>query len=154
MSGRADFSVEEWAMLQRALLSGAALVSFLDGGRPGLQRELPRIVKHLRATGSGHPSQLVRELATDPGSGTVIRRDMSPGEAELPVVDVLRAALALVTARAPAEREAFCGFAVDLADHAARASRSGGVFGIGGQRVSYAEASALQKIREALGVSA
>jgi len=53
----------------------------------------------------------------------------------------------------PAELEAFCGVAVDLAERAARASRSGGVFGVGGQRVSYAEASALQTVRDALGVA-
>lgn len=151
MGGRADFSVEEWGTLQRALLSGAALVNFWDGGRPALQRELPRIVKQVRAAGSGHSSQLIRELAADPGSQTVIARNMSPGEAEVPVMEVLQAAVALLSERLPEEREAFRGFALDLAERAARASRSGGVFGIGGQRVSYAEASALQRVSQALG---
>src|SRR6266545_7237447 len=48
------------------------------------------------------------------------------------------------------ELEAYRGFVVHLGEVAAGATRSGGVFGVGGQRVSYAEASTLARIRQAV----
>jgi hypothetical protein len=94
----------------------------------------------------------VRELADQPGH-SVIDAHMSPGEAEEPVLRVLRAAAAALSARAPEELEAYRRFVVHLGEVAAGATRSGGVFGLGGQRVSYAEASTLDRIRQAVGAS-
>ena len=151
MAGRADFTAEEWADLGSALISAAELVSFCDGGRPGMAREMSTVRGTLKHARSRHPSQLVRELADQPGH-SVIDAHMSPGEAEEPVLRVLRAAAAL-SARAPEELEAYRRFVVHLGEVAAGATRSGGVFGLGGQRVSYAEASTLDRIRQAVGAS-
>ena len=151
VAGRADFTAEEWADLGSALISAAELVSFCDGGRPGMAREMSTVRGTLKHARSRHPSQLVRELADQPGH-SVIDAHMSPGEAEEPVLRVLRAAAAL-SARAPEELEAYRRFVVHLGEVAAGATRSGGVFGLGGQRVSYAEASTLDRIRQAVGAS-
>jgi hypothetical protein len=151
MAGRADFTTDEWETLRRALLSGAELVS-LAGGRRDMDREMASVATMLQTAKAGHPSQLVRELASEPPR-TVIGPDMSPGEAEEPVLGVLRAAAATLSSKAPGELEAYRSFVVRLGQVAAEATRSGGVFGVGGQRVSYAEASALAKVRAALGES-
>jgi hypothetical protein len=150
MTGRADFTPDEWATLRSGLISGAELVS-LSGGRSGMAREMSSVTKVLQTAKARHPSQLVRELAGE-SPRTVIGPDMSPGEAEEPVLAVLRAAAAILSSKASGELEAFQSFVVHLGEVAADATRSGGVFGIGGQRVSYAEGSALAKVREALGV--
>lgn len=151
MTGRADFTTDEWATLRWALFSAAELVS-LAGGRPGMAREMASVTTMLQTAKDRDPSQLVRELAGEPPR-TVISPDMSPGEAEEPVLGVLRAAAATLSSKAPGELEAYRNFVVRLGEVAAEATRSGGVFGVGGQRVSYAEASALAKVREALGES-
>jgi hypothetical protein len=152
MAGRADFTAEEWADLASALISAAELVSFVDGGRSGMAREMAGVRRRLRDASTGHPSQLVRELASEPGRSLIDAR-MSPGEAEEPVLRVLRAAAAALSAKAPDELEAYRRFVVHLGEAAATATRSGGVFGVGGQRVSYAEAATLDRIRQALGAS-
>ena len=152
VAGRADFTAEEWADLGSALISAAELVSFCDGGRSGVARELSRVHGTLKHAGSRDPSQLVRELADQPGH-SVIDAHMSPGEAEEPVLRVLRAAAAALSARAPEELEAYRRFVVHLGEVAAEATRSGGVFGLGGQRISYAEESTLDRIRQAVGAS-
>jgi len=152
VAGRADFTAEEWADLSSALISAAELVSFSDGGRSGMAREMPKVRRTLEHARDRHSSQLVRELAGEPGR-SVIDAHMSPGEAEEPVLRVLRAAAAALSAKAPEELEAYRGFVVHLGEVAAGATRSGGVFGVGGQRVSYAEASTLARIRQAVGAS-
>jgi hypothetical protein len=151
VASRADFTAEEWASLGGALISAAELVSFSDG-RSGMAREMPKVRRALEHARERHSSPLVRELAGEPGR-SVIDAHMSPGEAEEPVLRVLRAAAAVLSARAPEELEAYRRFVVHLGEVAAEATRSGGVFGLGGQRVSYAEASALDKIRQAVGES-
>jgi hypothetical protein len=150
VASRADFTAEEWADLGSALISAAELVSFSDGGRSGMAREMPKVRRTLEHARERHSSGLVRELAGDPGR-SVIDAHLSPGEAEEPVLRVLRAAAAVLSAKAPEELEAYRRFVVHLGEVAAEATRSGGVFGLGGQRVSYAEASALDKIRQAVG---
>jgi hypothetical protein len=152
VAGRADFTAEEWADLGGALISAAELVSFSDGGRSGMAREMPKVRRALEHARDRHSSLLVRELAGEPGR-SVIDAHMSPGEAEEPVLRVLRAAAAALAARAPEELEAYRRFVVHLGEVAAEATRSGGVFGVGGQRVSYAEASTLDRIRQAVGAS-
>jgi hypothetical protein len=152
VAGRAEFTAEEWARLGSAMISAVELVSFVDGGRSGMAREISKVRTALRDASQRHPSQLVRELAATPGR-SVIDAHLSPGEAEEPVLGVLRAAAATLEAKAPEELEAYQRFVVHLGEVAATATRSGGVLGIAGQRVSYAEASALDRIRQALGAS-
>jgi len=100
VAGRADFTAEEWADLSSALISAAELVSFSDGGRSGMAREMPKVRRTLEHARDRHSSQLVRELAGEPGR-SVIDAHMSPGEAEEPVLRVLRAAAAALSAKAP-----------------------------------------------------
>src|SRR6266511_1986034 len=126
VAGRADFTAEEWADLSSALISAAELVSFSDGGRSGMAREMPKVRRTLEHARDRHSSQVLR---------------------------VLRAAAAALSAKAPEELEAYRGFVVHLGEVAAGATSSGGVFGVGGQRVSYAEASTLARIRQAVGAS-
>src|SRR6266511_2774492 len=152
VAGRADFTAEEWADLSSALISAAELVSFSDGGRSGMAREMPKVRRTLEHARDRHSSQLVRELAGEPGR-SVIDAHMSPGEAEEPVLRVLRAAAAALSAKAPEELEAYRGFVVHLGELPDESNRSGGLVGVGGQRDSYAEAQALAKIRRPVGES-
>ncbi len=150
MAGKAEYTAEEWATLRVALTAGAELVSLSDG-RSTMVREMKGVAKALRAA-TGHPSQLVRELAAEQPRGAVIAQRMSPREAEDPVAEVLRAAVAVLAGKTPDELAAYQQVVISLAEVAAQATREGGMFGIGGLRVSYTEAAAIDKVRQALGV--
>jgi hypothetical protein len=67
-------------------------------------------------------------------------------------LEKIREAVALLeSAAAPDEVEAYRQFSLGVAQRAAEADKSGGVLGIGGERISESEGAALKEIAEALG---
>jgi hypothetical protein len=64
----------------------------------------------------------------------------------------VREAVALLESKATLEEvDAYKQFTLSVAQRAAEADKSGGVLGIGGERVSDAEREALRELAEALG---
>ena len=59
---------------------------------------------------------------------------------------------ALLSQKAPADAERYKQWVYQAAQNSANAAREGGVFGIGGERVSEAETAALQEIAAALDI--
>ena len=57
---------------------------------------------------------------------------------------------ALLSQKAPAEAQAYKQWVYQAAQNSANAAKEGGVFGIGGERVSEAETAALQELATAL----
>ncbi len=151
MAGRADFTPDEWATLQRALLGAPLLVAVSDGGRSDLVRELEAVRERLREARAGHGSQLVQELADVAGAHTGFNALMSRAEVEEPALEALRAAEGTLLAKAPYELDSFRLFVLGLSKETAAAARSH-LFGLAGPRVSEAEAAAVDRIREALGL--
>jgi hypothetical protein len=59
----------------------------------------------------------------------------------------------LVAQKAPEDLPAFRSFLLDLAEAAANAHKEGGLGGIGGVRVTAAEAAAIDRVRKALSLA-
>jgi hypothetical protein len=149
MAGKADFTPDEWATLQRALLGAPLLVAVADGGRSDLLRELERLRDRLEDVSRGHGSQLVQELADVSGAHTGFSAGMTRAEVEGPALQALRVAADLLQYRAPDEVDSFKAFVLELAADVAGAARSH-LFGLAGPRVSDAEASVVDRIRAAM----
>jgi hypothetical protein len=152
MAGRADFTSEEWATLQRAMVGAPLLVAVSDGGRADLIKELQTVRDQLDEASSGHGSQLVQELADISGAQTGFHARMGRDEVEGPALDALRAATDTLRAKAPDELDSFKYFVVELSKATAAAARSH-LWGLAGPLVSEAEVVAVDKIRGALGLA-
>lgn len=151
MAGKADFTPDEWATMQRALVGAPLLVAVADGGRADLLKELQAIGERLADARAGHGSQLVQELADIGGAQTGFHARMRRAEVEGPALDALRAATATVRAKAPDELDSFVYFVLDLAKTTAAAARSG-PFALTGPLVSEAEAEAVDRVKAAIGL--
>ncbi len=150
MAGKADFTPDEWATMQRALVGAPLLVAVCDGGRADLKKELGAIAARLAEARAGHGSELVQRLADISGAETGFHGRMSAADVEGPALEALRAATAMVATKAPDELDSFKYFVVDLAKATAAAARSG-PFALTGPLVSEAEAAAVDRIRSAIG---
>jgi hypothetical protein len=73
VAGRADFTAEEWADLGSALISAAELVSFCDGGRSGMARELSRVRRTLNMPGADIPASSCASLPTSLATASSMR---------------------------------------------------------------------------------
>lgn len=151
MAGKADFTQDEWATMQRALVGAPLLVAVCDGGRADLVIELGAIGQRLAQAHAGHGSELVHELADIGQARTGFSGTMSAAEVERPALDALRAATAVLAEKAPDELDSFKYFVLDLAKLTAAAARSG-PFAAVGPLVSEAEARAVDKIKAAIGI--
>jgi hypothetical protein len=151
MAGKADFTPDEWATMQRALVGAPLLVAVSDGGRADLVIELGAIGTRLAEARAGHGSDLVHELADIGEARTGFHATMRAAEVEGPALEALRAATAMLAAKAPDELDSFKDFVVSLAKATAAAARSG-PFALTGPLVSEAEAAAVDKIRAAIGM--
>jgi len=97
-------------------------------------------------------SALVAELASDPPK---IERETLGTREELPVrgPQIIQEGISLMEAKAtPEDVDALKRFCLDVAEHAAEATKSGGFLGIGGKRISQAESLALDQIASTLGI--
>jgi hypothetical protein len=152
VAGKTDFTADEWATMRRAMMGAAVFVSVCDGGKEDMIPEMRAVSDHLMDAHSHHSCQLVRELSHFRHFQTGIRHGMSVREVEIDVLGAMRAATAMVRARAPEDLDHFREHLIALAETAANAHVEGGFLGFGGSRVSAAEAAAIKKVKEALTV--
>jgi hypothetical protein len=152
VAGEADFTPDEWLTMRRAVAAAGVIVSLAEGGGDDVLSEVFAITQHLRRARMGHENRLIRELANMQNFGTGLRPGMRPAEYEGPALEAIRAAAACVVARSPADAAAFRTFLVELGEAAANAHREGGLAGVGGIRVTAAEAAAIARIRRAAGL--
>jgi hypothetical protein len=151
MAGKADFTVDEWATMQRAVVGAALLVAVSDGGLADLRLELHAIGEKLAEARAGHGSELVQGLADIADARTGFHGRMRRSEVEGPALGALGAAVATLQAKAPDELDSFRYFVLDLAKTTAAAARSG-PFALTGPLVSEREAAAVDRIRAAIGL--
>lgn len=151
MAGKADFTPDEWATMQRALVGAPLLVALSDGGRADLEIELRVIAQRLAEAREGHGSELVHELADIAEAQTGFNGRMRMSDVEGPAVDALTATTAILRAKAPDELDSFRFFILDLAKATAAAARSG-PFALTGPLISSAEIAAVDKIKAAIGI--
>ena len=138
MAKKTDFTEQEWEQLRKGLTGAGLLVSVSDRSFFDSFKEAGSLAKHLAGGRSGD-SELIRELASERGSGFGVKS--SPQEIESETLDTLRSAVEVLEPKAPEEVEAYKSFALEVAEKVGKAAGGGDA----------AEAAAIEKVRSALG---
>ena len=163
MAKKADFTSEEWQLILSMPQVASLYLALASPSNPlGLAQELvastKAIVETLK-TSSGN--ELLDAVATD------IREKVEKRERlESPLktsndleqmrsqcLQACREVAVLLSQKAPADAQAYKQWVYQAAQNSANAAKEGGVFGIGGERVSEAETAALKEIAMALDIS-
>ena len=138
MTGKADFSEDEWMALQKGVTGSGMFVSIADRDFTDSFGEANTIAKQLAAHRESE-SRLVRELSETHGTG--FGMTASPQEIEEGTMSALASAVTALGEKAPEELEAYRRFVLDVAEAVAEAK--GGI--------KEAETAAIEKIAVALG---
>jgi hypothetical protein len=149
MTGKADFSPEEWEVVLKGPPSAGMIV--ITAQRGGTFRESFSMAKSYGEARKQHgESQLLDEIAsTKPEIDRT--RYHSPEELKEHGLQHLREAVELLEQKAtPEEVDEYRRFVLTLANRAADAHKEG-FLGLSGERVSEAERAAVAEIAEALG---
>jgi hypothetical protein len=101
MTGKADFSEEEWKTLQKGVTGAGMLVSVGDRDFSDSFGEASALAKYLASQREASESPFIRELANVHGSG--FGMTASPQEVEAETLGALRSSVALLRDKAPAE---------------------------------------------------
>lgn len=152
MTGKADYSEEEWTQILEAPPSAGMIVITSQGG--GSVRESFSMAKAYTEARSEHgESQLLDEVvATKPEVDRT--RVGSFEELKAHNLQNIRDALAVLDGKAdPTEVEEYRRFILGLAKRVAEAHREG-FLGLSGERVSEAEQAAVDEIAATLGLAA
>jgi hypothetical protein len=155
VSKQIDYTSEEWATLTSAPAFASMLVSMVDLSGPiGLLQEATAGYKAAIAALETASSELVHAVAASLKSST--RPDLSGfpkdhAALRAALLDRCRAAAAIVTAKSPAEVESYKRWLLSIATAAAESAKEDTFLGLGGARVSEAEAAALRDLASALG---
>lgn len=162
MATREDFAEVEWAVIcDAAHAAGFAMMLVGHSGLFGSMKEM-LVAGRTAAAGLSSESELVRAIC-QPEAMAPMRerlteamtdaegldpRDILAGKA----VEWLQEAVAVVRKKAPEDAEAYQQWVIESAETMANASKEGGFLGMGGQRVSDAEAALLAALRAAVAV--
>ncbi|HEY7202231.1 MAG TPA: hypothetical protein VIC57_18565 [Candidatus Dormibacteraeota bacterium] len=148
MAGRPDFTLDEWATLQRAMMASGILVSLADGAVD--DDEMYVLTKELRSARFAHRSQLVHELADMP----TLNPEPPPSDAYATYwqsgLEAISDATKIVASKASSELPDYREFLIRLAEVVADANSKGDILGVGAQRRTPNEAKAIDAIRDAL----
>jgi hypothetical protein len=159
MTGKADFTDEEWARLKRAPFVAGMAISLADPGGPiELVKETAATVKSVReAAGSGGHGELVDALAKEAVADTGQRKnplhDFKPkgALAGQEILEELGDVNRIVSAKAtPEEAGAYRDWLRSAAQDAANAAKEGGFMGFHETRVSEGEQRMLDKLADVL----
>jgi tellurite resistance protein len=138
---KSEFSDEEWEALHKGVTGAGMLVSVSDADFTDSFGEAGALAKFVGAQRQQSESALVRELAAVHGTGFGFTASKDKVEAE--TIDALRSSVATLSAKAPDELDAYRQFVLGTAEAVAEAK--GGV--------TPAETTAIEAVREALGVA-
>ena len=161
MARKTDFTTEEWKMIVAAApMVGLAVTCASPNGPWGVLKEMLSMgmaMAEMLQKGSSHP--LSAELAADlqerqtkpePPQGM-----KDPEQAKELALNHIRAVNDIVGRKDKAdEADEFKKWLLAVGERVAEASNEGGIFGIGGERVSEAEKNVLRQIAFALGLPA
>ena len=149
MTGKSDFTEEEWKTILEAPPSAGLIVILSDRG--GSIKETFSMAKSYTEARQKHgESELLDEIVSAKPE-TDRTRAGSPEELKQHNLDNIRQAVSLLKAKATDEEvEEYKKFIVGLAEHVAEA-RKEGFMGLSGERVSDAERAAIGEVEAALG---
>ncbi|MFB8182745.1 DUF1003 domain-containing protein [Streptomyces sp. NPDC055966] len=146
-AGESDFTAEEWALLQRALMASGVLVSLAEGDVD--PEEIDALVHLLREAGFTYPRRLIRELAATSTFDTGLKAGTKYADYEAPALHAIRSATAVIARTAPAELADFRAFLMEIAAAVADANNEGGFFGFGARPRTPHEAAAMEAVAKA-----
>ena len=154
MTGKADFTDDEWARVKRAPFVAGMAISFSDPGGPiELAKETAATLKTvMNAADQGDfVGAVASEVSADAKAHHNPLKDYKPKSPD-EIVSELQAVNGIVTAKAsPEEADAYRTWLRGAAQEAANAAKEGGFFGFHAVRVSEGEQRMLDKLDEALG---
>ncbi len=150
MTTKAEFNAEEWDKIAEGpALAGLIVISSQRGGT--IRESLAMAKVYREAQEKASSGDLLGELVQ---SAPTLNAKQFSSKEDLRTrgLEKVREAVGLVEAKAtPEELDEYRTFAINVAQHAAEADKSGGFLGIGGERITGNEESALNEIAEALG---
>src|SRR5215467_1725087 len=166
MTGKLDFTLDEWnLLLESVTMAGIAISAADPSGLWGLLKESfaeGSALMAAKADSAAKPliKALVADFQTSEGRSTA--RDglkqklegLKPAEITAKCIDNLGQAGAVVDAKTPDDAAAFKAWLYQISQHVAEASREGGLFGAGSGPVSDKEKATLQQISTALKLAA
>jgi hypothetical protein len=159
MTGKADFTEEEWTRLKRAPFVAGMAISLSDPGGPiEVAKETAATLKTVTgAAEQGGRGELVAAAAAEVAAAARERKNPLSGFrpkgalAGQEILEELAAVNQIVSAKAsPDEAQAYRDWLKDAAREAADAAKEGGFFGFHAVRVSEGEQRMLDKLGEAL----
>jgi hypothetical protein len=158
MTGKADFTEEEWATVVRSPIVAGAAITIADPGGPiEVVKETSAVLKYVTRESEqqdGLVGEVAREIRSLAEQRTNPVGDFKPrgALAGKQVVDEISRAGEIVAAKAtPEEAEAFRAWILECAQRAADAAKEGGFLGFHAERVSQGEKDMLEQLRAALG---
>jgi hypothetical protein len=155
---KSDFSEDEWSRVVRAPFVAGMAITLADPGGP-IEATKETLATLRSATNPPSREQLLTEVALEIQAMTQQKKSPLGGyrpaadgpSAGEQVLEELRAAQSLVTAKAqPDEAAAFGQWLVAAARAAAEAAKEGGFMGFGAQLVSDREEAMLEQVRAAV----
>ena len=159
MTGKTDFTEEEWTRLTRSPFVAGMAISLSDPGGPiELVKETAATLRTVTGPAAqGDRGELVRAVAEEVAAEAKARKNpLSDFRARgalagQEILEELAAVNAIVSAKAsPADAEAFRAWLKDAAQEAANAAKEGGFLGFHAVRVSEGEQRMLDKLAAAL----
>lgn len=163
MAKKADFTSEEWQLILSMPQVASLYLALASPSNPlGLAQELiasTKVIVETLKTSSGN--ELMDAVGADIREKVEKRERLEPplktsndlNQMKAQCLQACREVAALLSQKAPAEAQAYKQWVYQAAYNSANAAKEGGVFGIGGERMSEAESAALQEIATALDIS-
>ena len=142
MASKPELTEAEWDTLRKGAVGAGLLVSVSDRSFFDSFKEAGALARHVAEARRDTDSEVVRELASQSGTGFGLTS--SPEEVERETLEALRSSVSTLEAKAPGEVEDYRRFVLNLAESVGRAAGGGDA----------AESGALEKIRSALGGTA
>jgi hypothetical protein len=157
MSGKAEYSVDEWDLLRSSPVMASLLVVVASPSGPiGLVQESSAAVKVIREASGSAQTPLLKALAEDVTQTMAIPKSpagATPEQVQDAAAEILTRTSALLTSKAtPEEVTEVKAWLVGIAQATAEAAKEGGFLGFGGAIISPEETTALAKVNTALGI--
>ena len=163
MAKKADFTSEEWQLILSMPQVAALYLALASPSNPlGLAQEMIASTKGIvEALKTSSGNELIDAVAGDIREKAEKRERMEPplktsndlNQMKAQCLQTCREGAALLSQKAPADAQAYKQWVYQAAQNSANAAKEGGVFGIGGERVSEAETTALKEIAMTLDIS-
>jgi hypothetical protein len=162
MAKKADFTSEEWQLILSMPQVASLYLALASPSNPlGLAQEMIASSKGIvEALKSSSGNELIDAVAADIREKAEKRERIEPplktsndlNEMKAQCLQACRQVAALLSQKASAEAQVYKQWVYQAAQNSAMAAKEGGVFGIGGERVSEAETAALKEIANALSI--